>query len=46
MGLLKAVVQLFSKQNKAVFKSQSRLDLTGRFLVHILVAFLPLLPKW
>lgn len=36
--LLKAVVKFFTKQNKAVFKSQNRLDLIGRFLVHILVA--------
>lgn len=39
MELLKAVVELYSKQNKAVFKSPSRLDLIGRFLVHIPVAF-------
>lgn len=39
MELLKAVVELYSKQNKAVFKSQNRLDLIGGFLVHILVAF-------
>lgn len=39
MELLKAVVELFSMQTKAVFKSQNRSGLTGRFLVHILVAF-------
>lgn len=38
MELLKAAVELFTKQNKAVFKSQNRLDLTGRSLVHILFA--------
>lgn len=46
MELLKADVELFTKPNKAVFKSQNRLDLIDRFLVHILVALFATFVEW